>query len=104
MHVIVEAGDELDRLETERTFTAGLPAAVVRSFRMRMQQLRAITCLEDLENSRALDVRRTRGSLPLSIRLIDDWRLQLQVARKPDGLHLRAFEVAQKELKVRSPK
>ena len=102
MHVIQEVSD-LDHLETERTFTAGYPAAVVRSFRMRMQQFRALTCIEDMQNSKALDVRPKRPQL-LSIRLIDGWRLYVQVLRKRDGLRVRVLGIEQTDLKVRRTK
>jgi len=33
--------DDLDRLETDARFTAGLPPEVVKAYRLRMQQIRA---------------------------------------------------------------
>lgn len=99
MLVHVEPGSDLDRLETERTFTAGLPRDAVRAFRMRMQQLRAFTCATDLKNSRALDARRARSPTAHSVRLTDSWRMNLRVLQTPDGLRVDVLEVVESTLK-----
>ena len=99
MHV--EPGSDLDRLETELAFTAGLPPDAVRRFRMRMQQLRAFTGVTDLENSHALDARRVRSGAALSIRLTDSWRLQLRLVRTPNGLRVDILEVVDSTQKTR---
>jgi hypothetical protein len=104
MLVHVEPGSDLDRLETELTFTAGLPRDAVRGFRMRMQQLRACTGVTDLENSRALDARRARGPTLRSVRLTDRWRLQLRLLRTPDGLRVDVLEVVDSTQKTRRPR
>jgi hypothetical protein len=104
MLVHVDPGSDLDRLETELTFTAGLPPDAVRRFRMRMQQLRAFTGVTDLENSRALDARRARGPTAFSIRLTDRWRLQLRLLRTPDGPRVDVLEVVDSTQKPRRPR
>ena len=99
MHVTQEDRD-LERLDTERAFTCGFPSAVVRAFRMRMQQFRAFTCIEDMQNSKALDARPKRSQRP-SIRLVDGWRLQVEVLRKPGGLRVRVLGIELTDQKVR---
>lgn len=104
MRVHVEPGSELDRLETELAFTAGLPPDAVRRFRMRMQQLRAFAGVTDLENSRALDARRVRGSAAMSIRLTDSWRLQLRLLHTTNGPRVDVLEVVDSTQKTRRPR
>lgn len=105
MLVHVEPGSDLDRLETDLTFTAGLPRDAVRAFRMRMQQLRAFTGVTDLDSSRALDTRRTRSSTAHSIRLTDRWRLNLRMLQTPDGVRVDVLEVVESTLmKTRRPR
>lgn len=99
MHVVHEVRD-LERLDTERSFTCGYPAAVVRAFRMRMQQFRAFTCIEDMQNAKALDARPKR-SQPVSIRLIDRWRLHVEVLRKQNVLRVRVLRIEQTDPPVR---
>lgn len=100
----VDPGTDLDRLDTEPAFTAGLPADVVRRFRMRMQQLRAFTGVADLENSRALDARRVRGPSLLSIRLTGQWRLHLRLVWNADGLRVEVLEVVESIQQPRRPR
>jgi hypothetical protein len=75
----------------------------VRAFRMRMQQFRAFTCIDDVRNSKALGARPKR-SQPQSIRLIDGWRLRVEVLRRRDGLRVRVLGIEQTDPKVRRTK
>jgi toxin HigB-1 len=78
----VEFSDaDLDRLETDVNFNAGLSKALVRSFRRRMQQLRAARDERDLYALKSLHFEKLQGdrSGQRSIRLNDQWRLILQI-------------------------
>jgi hypothetical protein len=91
---------DLERLDTERVFTCGYPPEVVRAFRMRMQQFRAFTCIEDIQNSKALDARPKRSQRQ-SIRLVDGWHLRVEVLRKSDSVRVRVLGIEQTDQKVR---
>lgn len=67
----------LDRLETDPKFDAGLPSAVVKKFRQRMQQIRAVPDERDLYKLVSLRCEKLQGkrSHQHPMRLNDQWRL-----------------------------
>jgi proteic killer suppression protein len=76
--VEVNFGDsDLDRLETDPRFTMGLPAAVVRAFRKRMQFLRAAADERDFRNMKSLHFEKLEGKRQHqhSLRLNSQFRL-----------------------------
>jgi len=81
MFVIEFADKNLDRLETDPSFTNGLQRPLVRAFRKVMQALRAANNELDLYNSKGLHYEKLKGnrSHQRSIRLNDQWRLVLEL-------------------------
>jgi|SRR5215467_2253681 len=75
------ANDGLDRLETDRDFTAGLSKEIVRGFRKAMQAIRAATDERDLYLLRGLRFKKLEGSRShqRSMRINDQWRLILEI-------------------------
>ena len=74
----------LDRLESDPRFDGGYPQAVVRKFRMRMQQIRAFNDEREFYSSPALRCEKLKGSRSdqHSIRLNDQWRLIFEIVGK----------------------
>lgn len=78
----VEFDDEnLDRLETDAQFTAGFSHEVVRSFRKKLQQIRAFRDERDFMAVKSLHFEKLKGNREgqHSIRLNLQWRLVLQI-------------------------
>ena len=78
----VEFDDEdLDRLETDPQFTAGLSQEIVRSYRKRIQQIRAFLDERDFYAVKALHFEKLKGDRDgeHSIRLNKQWRLILKI-------------------------
>jgi len=75
--------DELDRLETDRAFTAGFGPDVVRGFRKAMNAIRAAVDVRDLYRG-GLRMEKLKGQRQHqhSIRLNGQWRLIVEVADK----------------------
>jgi proteic killer suppression protein len=73
--------DDLDRLETDAQFTAGLSQEIVRAYRKRMQQIRAFLDERDFYAAKALHFEKLRGNREgqHSIRLNMQWRLILEI-------------------------
>jgi len=73
--------DDLDRLETDAQYTAGLSQEVVRAFRKRMQQIRAFRDERDFLAVRSLNFEKLKGNREgqHSIRLNLQWRLILEI-------------------------
>lgn len=73
--------DDLDRLETDARFTAGLSQEIVRAFRKRMQQIRAFKDERDFQAVRSLYFEKLKGNREgqHSIRLNLQWRLILEI-------------------------
>ncbi|HLW65369.1 MAG TPA: type II toxin-antitoxin system RelE/ParE family toxin [Gemmataceae bacterium] len=94
----VEFADRnLDRLETDRRFTAGFGPAVVEAFfRKRMQQLRAAVDQRDLYALKSLHFEKLKGrrAQQRSVRLNKQWRLILEIiaARPKNRLRICAIE------------
>lgn len=73
--------DDLDRLETDAPFSAGLSNELVRAYRKRMQQIRAALDERDFYASKALHFEKLKGDRDgqYSIRLNRQWRLILEL-------------------------
>ncbi len=73
--------DDLDRLETDSSFTAGRSAAVVRAFRKVMQHIRAAPDERDLRAWRGLRFEKLEGKRQrqYSMRLNDQYRLIVEL-------------------------
>lgn len=73
--------DDLDRLETDPHFTAGLSQDVVRAYRKRMQQIRGFRDERDFQALRSLNFEKLKGDRvgQYSIRLNLQWRLILEI-------------------------
>ena len=56
------ASDELDRLETDPEYTAGFAGAIVKAFRMRMQQIRAAVDERDFRALGSLHFEKLAGT------------------------------------------
>lgn len=68
--------DKLERLETDVSFAAGLPQAVVKAFRKRMQHIRAATDERDFYEMKSLRFEKLRSEPGMnSMRLNDQYRL-----------------------------
>ena len=73
--------DDLDRLETDANFTAGFSQDIVRSYRKKMQQIRASRDERDLMALKSLHFEKLKGNREgqHSIRLNLQWRLVLEI-------------------------
>ncbi len=71
----------LDRLEVDPTFDAGLPSGVVRQFRKRMQAIRDAVDERDLYVFKSWRFKKLHGdrSHERSIRLNRQWRLIVEI-------------------------
>lgn len=80
------ANSDLDHLEIDPTFTAGLSRAVVRAFRKRMQTIRAAPDERTLYALKSLHFEKLKGkrSHQRSIRLTKKWRLVLELRKGGD--------------------
>ena len=75
------ADDDLDRLETDPTFTMGLPEGLVRAYRMRLQFIRSAADERDFYALKSLHFEKLKGkrSHQRSIRLNKQFRLVLEL-------------------------
>jgi toxin HigB-1 len=75
------ADDDLDRLEVDPKFTAGLGPDLVRAFRKAMQVIRAALDERDFYRLKSLHFEKLQGgrSHQRSIRLNKQWRLILEI-------------------------
>lgn len=73
--------DDLDRLETDPSFTAGRSQEIVRAYRKRMQQIRAARDERDFYALRSLHFEKLGGDRngQYSVRLNVQWRLILKI-------------------------
>ena len=78
---IVFQDDSLDRLETDAEYDGGLPAAVVRSYRKRLQAIRAASDERDLYAIRSHRFKKLKGkkSHQHAMRLNNQWRLVVEI-------------------------
>jgi proteic killer suppression protein len=75
------ADDRLDRLETDRDFTAGFGDPVVRGFRKVMQQIRAASDERDFYAMKSLHFEKLDGvrAHERSMRINKQWRLIVEL-------------------------
>jgi len=81
----VRFGDrELERLATDSNFTGGYSQAVVKTYRMRIQAIRAAVDERDFYAMKSWHFEKLKGarSHQCSMRLNDQWRLILQIEGK----------------------
>lgn len=80
MEVEFDNGD-LDRLETDTQFTAGLSNEIVRAYRKRMLQIRAALDERDFYALKSLHFEKLKGDRDgqCSIRLNKQWRLVFEL-------------------------
>ncbi len=79
--VVSFADDNLERLETEAIYTAGLAPGLVRAFRLRMQAIRTAVDERDLRVMKSHHIEKLSGSRQHqhSMRLNDQFRLILEI-------------------------
>ena len=84
MEVRFDDDDDLDRLETDPTFTGSRPPAVVKAFRKVMQFMRAATDERDFYTMKSLRFEKLKGARDhqRSVRLNDQWRLVFEFEGK----------------------
>lgn len=77
------ADDKLDRLETDRAYTAGFSEAIVKAFRKRMQLIRSAVDERDLRAMKSLHFEKLAGSRQHqhSLRLNDQFRLVVELGK-----------------------
>ena len=77
----------IDRLETDPNFTAGFAYALVKSFRKKMQMIRAARDERDLRAMKSLHFEKLKGARQhqYSIRLNDQYRLTLELEEHADS-------------------
>jgi proteic killer suppression protein len=82
MQVEFQHGD-LDRLETDATFTAGFPREIIRAYRRRMQAIRAAVDERDLYVFASWRFKKLLGDRrhQRSIRLNNQWRLIVEIRK-----------------------
>lgn len=88
MEVCFADGD-LDRLETDPQYDAGLGQAIVRAYRERMQAIRAAEDERTFYQLKSWRFEKLKGkrSHQRSIRLNDQWRLVIEIRKgKPKNL------------------
>jgi proteic killer suppression protein len=94
--VIVEFGDDdLDRLETDPTYEAGLPPGIVRAYRMRLQFIRNAPDERDFYSMKSLHFEKLKGSRSHqhSLRLNDQWRLIVELIGKQPNKVVRVVSI-----------
>lgn len=86
----------LDRLETDSQFTAGLSQENVRLYRMRMQQIRSAIDERDFYNLKSLRFEKLKGDREgqCSMRLNLQWRLILEIRGKHPCKVIAIIEIA----------
>ena len=89
------ADDDLARLETEDAFTAGLPQAIVKAFRKRMQHISAAVDERDLRSWAALRFEKLSGKRHShnSLRLNDQYRLIVELEPSANKKTVRIDEI-----------
>jgi toxin HigB-1 len=77
----------LDRLEADPGYDHGLPAAVVKAYRKRMQTIRAAPDERVFYALKSLHFEKLKGKRDQqhSMRINDQWRLIIEFERKPPG-------------------
>ena len=77
---------DLDRLETDENYKAGLDAKIVEKFRKTMQLIRAAPDERTFYAFKSLHFEKLKGkrSHQRSMRLNDQWRLILEIEKRAD--------------------
>ena len=83
----VFANDDLDRLETDPTFSMGLPPTVVTAYRKRMQVIRNAMDTRDLRAMQSWHFEKLKGKRrdQYSMRLNRQYRLVMELHAEADG-------------------
>jgi proteic killer suppression protein len=78
---------DLQRLEAEVAFTAGLAQPLVTMFRRRMQLIRAAVDIRAFYALKSLHFEKLKGDREgqYSMRLNEQWRLIVRLEQNPDG-------------------
>lgn len=89
------ADDELDRLETDKEFTAGHGREVVRGYRKAMGAIRAANDERDLYASKGLRFEKLEGarSHQRSMRINKQWRLILELTGEAPNKTVRVIGI-----------
>ena len=89
------ASADLDRLETDLAFTMGLPLALVKAYRKRLQGIRAARDERDCYALKSLHFEKLKGERQHqhSMRLNDQFRLVLEVVGAGQNKRVRIIEV-----------
>lgn len=87
--------DELDRLETDRGFTAGLDPAIVKGFRKVMQVIRAAPDERDFYAMKSFHFEELEGarSHQRSFRLNKQWRLIVELVGQAPNKKVRVIRI-----------
>ena len=78
---VVFADDDLDRLETDPSYNAGLAEGIVRAYRMRVQSIRSAVDERDLRQMKSHRFEKLKGKRAHqhSLRLNDRFRLIVEI-------------------------
>ena len=89
------ATDDLDRLETDPKFAAGLPPGVVKGYRKAMQCIRGATDERDLRALRGLRLEKLKGNKEgqYSLRCNDQYRLIVKFEGKGEAKTVQIVEI-----------
>src|SRR6266508_4243185 len=89
------ASDDLDRLETDPSFSGGLPQAVVTMYRKRLQTIRSAPDERDFYALKSLHYEKLKGKRQhqRSMRLNAQWRLVLEIEEAADGKRVKIVEI-----------
>ncbi len=88
--------EELERLDLDPAFDAGFQRGVIKSYRKRIQLIRAALDERDFYAMRSLHFEKLKGDLKgfYSMRLNDQWRLILKFRKVSSGKIVVVVEVA----------
>lgn len=84
---VVFADPALARLESDRSFTGGFEAGIVKAYRKRIAFVRAAADVRDFYNMKSLHYEKLKGDREgqHSMRLNDQWRLILELRTEASG-------------------
>src|SRR5690242_7895424 len=89
------ASGELDRLDTDHDFSMGLPAGLVKAYRMRVQLLRAAKDERDIRAMKSWRLEKLKGKRQHqhSVRLNEKYRLILEFVGSEQDKRLRIVRI-----------
>ena len=89
------ANDDLDRLEVDPKFDAGLPPGVVKGFRKAMQCIRGAADERDIRALRGLRMEKLRGNREgqYSLRCNDQYRLIIKFGAEGERKFVQVLEI-----------